>query len=46
MSKYFFTILTKKSNLVYKIGVKANDAQGSQEIKNYGINIKYKIAIL
>ena len=45
-SIYLKQKLTKKSNLVYKIGVKANDAQGSQEIKNYGINIKYKIAIL
>lgn len=45
-SIYLKQKLTKKSNLIYKIGLKANDSEGNQEIKNYGINIKYKIAIL
>lgn len=45
-SIYLKQKITKKSNLIYKIGLKANDAEGRQEIKNYGINIKYKIAIL
>jgi hypothetical protein len=45
-SFYLKQKLTKKSNLIYKIGLKANDEEGKQEIKNYGINIKYKIAIL
>ena len=45
-SLYLKQKLTRKSNLIYKIGVKANDSEGRQEIKNYGINIKYKIAIL
>ena len=45
-SLYLKQKLTRKSNLIYKIGLKANDSEGRQEIKNYGINIKYKIAIL
>ena len=45
-SLYLKQKLTRKSNLIYKIGLKANDSEGKQEIKNYGINIKYKIAIL
>ena len=45
-SLYLKQKLTRKSNLIYKIGLKANDSEGRQEINNYGINIKYKIAIL
>ena len=45
-SLYLKQKLTRKSNLIYKIGLKANDSEGRQEIKNYGINRKYKIAIL
>ena len=45
-SLYLKQKLTRKSNLIYKIGLKANDSEGRQEIKNYGINIIYKIAIL
>jgi hypothetical protein len=45
-SVYLKQKLTKKSNLIYKIGLNSNDSNGKQEIKNYGINIKYKIAIL
>ena len=45
-SLYLKQKLTRKSNLIYKIGLKANDSEGRQEIKNYGINIKYKIVIL
>lgn len=45
-SIYLKQKLTRKSNLIYKIGLNSNDSDGKQEIKNYGINIKYKIAIL
>ncbi|MDY0052027.1 MAG: hypothetical protein RBR65_05735 [Aliarcobacter sp.] len=45
-SIYLNQKLTKKSNLIYKVGINSNDTQGSQEIKNYGVNIKYIIAIL
>jgi hypothetical protein len=45
-SIYLKQKLTKKSNLIYKVGINSNDSEGQQEIKNYGININYKIAIL
>lgn len=45
-SIYLKQKLTKKSNLIYKVGINSNDSEGQQEIKNYGINVNYKIAIL
>ncbi len=45
-SLYLKQKLTRKSNLIYQLGLKANDSEGRQKITNYGINIKYKIAIL
>lgn len=38
--------ISDKSNLVYQIGLDSNNEEGSQEIKRYAINIKYKIVIL
>jgi hypothetical protein len=45
-SIYLNQKLSNKSSLIYQIGLNSNNEDGTQEIKEYAIDIKYKIAIL